>query len=120
MTHVPRLLVEGEEPPRLDGPLRVIGRSIDDFELGLALAGVVLTAAGSAAAEDVVISDEARTHFAAGVALLKDPKEFGLQLERQFGRMGFVGWITAVGGRAFYLDVVLHEDAVVENRQARR
>src|SRR6185503_15616247 len=29
MSTTPRLLVEGDEPPRSDGPLRVIGRSID-------------------------------------------------------------------------------------------
>src|SRR5262245_25772706 len=46
----------------------------------LSLAFVVLaaaaasTAAPSARADDVTITEEARTHFAAGVALLQDPK----------------------------------------------
>jgi len=38
------------------------------------LASVVALAPGARAADDVVITEEARTHFAAGVALLQDPK----------------------------------------------
>ena len=38
------------------------------------LASVVVLAPGARAAGDVVITEEARTHFAAGVALLQDPK----------------------------------------------
>jgi hypothetical protein len=38
------------------------------------LASVVVLAPGARAADDVVITEEARTHFAAGVALLQDPK----------------------------------------------
>jgi hypothetical protein len=39
------------------------------------LAAAVTALSSGAAADDVQISEEARTHFAAGVALLKDPKE---------------------------------------------
>jgi len=38
-----------------------------------ALGAVALTASTAARADDVVITENARTHFAAGVALLKDP-----------------------------------------------
>ena len=37
--------------------------------------GAALTCSAPARAADVVITEEARTHFAAGVALLQDPKE---------------------------------------------
>ena len=41
--------------------------------VAVALLGVVVTGSRSAKADDVQITDEARRHFAAGVALLKDP-----------------------------------------------
>lgn len=44
------------------------------FLRAAALAAAVLGGAGAASADDVPISEDARRHFAAGVALLEDPK----------------------------------------------
>jgi len=46
---------------------------LSGFRLALPLACGVWLAAGSALAADVKITDEARKHFNAGVALLRDP-----------------------------------------------
>jgi hypothetical protein len=42
--------------------------------LCVGIVGSAVCVSGSARADDVVITEEARTHFAAGVALLKDPR----------------------------------------------